>query len=268
MKLTTLCVDIGGSGIKGMVLDEKGAPLGERTRIPTPRPAKPKAVLQTIAELAATQPAFDRVSVGFPGVVTDGVVMTAPNLDGDWASYPLAAEVERITGRPARAANDADVQGYGAIEGQGVEMVITLGTGMGSALFVDGHLVPNLELAHHVFRKDKTYEQYVGERARKSVGNARWRKRVRDVVNQILPVWNPRLLHLGGGNAARVEGKIDLPENVRVAPNVAGILGGFRLWDDPMAAPHAVVRSNGETAQRTTPADAAPADEPSRADAR
>jgi polyphosphate glucokinase len=169
-------------------------------------------------------------------VVVDGMVKTAPNLDGRWEEFPLAAELSRITGRPARVANDADVQGYGVIEGSGVEIVLTLGTGMGSALFVDGHLVPNLELAHHPLRKDKTYEQYVGERARKKVGTSKWRKRVREVIEQVIPIWNPRMLHIGGGNARLLDG--NLGDTVRIAPNVAGILGGIRLWSDPMAAPH------------------------------
>ena len=117
-KTGTLSVDVGGSGIKGMVLDVKGEPLNERVRIETPRPATSEAVLSTIVEVAGRQPEYDRVSVGFPGVVQFGIVRTAPNLDGDWADVPLAEEIARRTGKPCRAANDADVQGYGAVEGR------------------------------------------------------------------------------------------------------------------------------------------------------
>jgi polyphosphate glucokinase len=225
-----LSIDVGGSGIKGMVLDSDGTPRNERVRIETPRPAKPKAVLETIGEVAERQPSYDRVSIGFPGVAQMGVVKTAPNLDGDWSDVPLAAEVARITGKPCRVANDADVQGYGAIEGLGVEMVLTLGTGMGSAVFTNGRLVPNLELGHHPFRKGDTYEEQLGNDARKDVGNKRWNKRVAKAIAQILPIWNPRVLYLGGGNAKKLE--IDLPENVKIVPNIAGILGGVRLWED------------------------------------
>ncbi len=226
----TLSVDVGGSGIKGMVLDPDGNPRNEKVRVDTPRPARPEAVLQTIAAVAAEQAEFERVSIGFPGVVQFGVVKTAPNLDGDWSDVPLAADVKRLTGKPCRAANDADVQGYGAVEGQGVEMVLTLGTGMGSAIFTNGHLVANLELGHHPFRNGKTYEELLGQAARKKAGNKKWNKRVARAIAQILPIWNPRILYLGGGNAKKLN--IDLPQNVKPIPNVAGILGGIRLWED------------------------------------
>lgn len=225
-----LAIDVGGSGVKGMVLAADGTPRNERVRVATPRPADPEAVLAAILAVAAEQPPFARVSIGFPGVVMAGVVHTAPNLDGDWAGFPLAGRVAAALEVPTRAANDADVQGYGAIEGEGVEMVLTLGTGLGSAVFVNGHLVPNLELGHHPFKKKKTYEEYVGEAARKKAGNAAWSDRVREIVEQIQPIWNPRVLYLGGGNAKKLKG--ELPENVRITENVAGILGGLRLWQD------------------------------------
>lgn len=229
----TLSIDIGGSGIKAMVLDPTGTPINEKIRVPTPRPANPKSVLTAIAELAAQQPEFARVSVGFPGVVDDGVTLTAPNLDEDWAEFPIAAEIARITGKGTRVANDADVQGYGVIEGHGVEMVITLGTGMGSAIFTEGRLVPNLELGHHPLTKSRTYEQYVGDKARRKLGKTAWSARVGEVIEQIMPIWNPRVLYLGGGNAKRLT--IDLPPKVRRVENVAGILGGIRLWTQSVA---------------------------------
>ena len=226
----TLSLDVGGSGIKGMVLNPSGEPLNEKVRIKTPRPASPAAVLETIAQVAAQQPEFDRISIGFPGVVEFGVIKTAPNLDGDWSGVPLAAEVEKLIGKPCRAANDADVQGYGAIEGRGVEMVLTLGTGMGSAVFTNGHLAPNLELGHHPFSRKKTYEEMLCQAARKRIGKKKWNQRVERAVNLILPIWNPRRLYLGGGNAEKLTFK--LPEQVRIVSNDAGILGGIRLWED------------------------------------
>lgn len=226
----TLSIDVGGSGIKGMVLNPAGHPLNDKVRVKTPRPASPAAVLDTIIRVAEQQPDFDRISIGFPGVVEFGVVMTAPNLDGDWSDVPLAAEVERLTGKPCRAANDADVQGYGAIEGRGVEMVLTLGTGMGSAVFTNGHLVPNLELGHHPFSRRKTYEEMLCQAARKRIGKKKWNKRVERAVNLIIPIWNPRRLYLGGGNAEKLI--FELPQQARVISNDAGILGGIRLWED------------------------------------
>jgi polyphosphate glucokinase len=228
----TLAVDIGGTGIKALVLDPTGEPLNERVRLDTPRPATPDAVIDAILRLAAQCPQYERVSIGFPGVVDGGVIFTAANLDGDWTKLPLAREIELRTERMTRVCNDADMQGLAVVEGKGVEMVLTLGTGMGSALFVDGKLVPNLELAHHPFRKKLTYEEYVGRGALKHVGEKRWARRVLKVLEQIQPIWNPRLIFLGGGNAKKLEGDEDLPKNVRIVANVNGLLGGIRLWDD------------------------------------
>lgn len=228
--IKTLSLDIGGSGIKGMVLDPNGKPVTDRSRLPTPRPATPEAVLATVVEVAQHFEDFDRVSVGFPGVVRFGVVSTGANFDGDWNHVPLAAEIEASTGKPCRAANDADIQGYGAIEGNGVEMVLTLGTGMGAAVFTNGHLAPNLELGHHPLQDGKSYEELVGESARLAVEHEVWVARVVLALEQILPIWNPRVLYLGGGNAKEID--VPLPERVQIVPNVAGILGGIRLWQD------------------------------------
>ncbi|MDH3588762.1 MAG: ROK family protein [Gammaproteobacteria bacterium] len=226
----TLSIDIGGSGVKGMVLDSQANPLNDRVRIETPDKAVPRAVFDVIGQLVLQQPSFDRVSVGFPGVVQFGVTQTAPNLDGDWNDVPLAARISEMTGKPCRAVNDADMQGYGAIEGTGVEMMITLGTGMGAAIFSNGHLTPNLELGHHPWRKGDTYEEQLGNAARRKVGNKKWSRRVLEAVEQILPIWNPRVLYLGGGNADKL--KTEMPERVQPVDNIAGILGGIRLWDD------------------------------------
>ena len=225
----TLAIDIGGTGLKMIVLDAAGTPVSERDREKTPRPATPAAVVEMLATQIGRQPEFSRISVGFPGVIVDGVVQTAPNLDGDWTGFPLATELARVAGRPVRAANDADVQGLGDIEGVGVELVLTLGTGLGSALFVDGRLVPNLELAHHPFKGERTYEDYLGKAALEDIGKKRWRKRVHKVLSVIAPIWNPRRIYLGGGNAKLLRDE-DLPENVALCPNSAGLTGGLALW--------------------------------------
>ena len=226
----TLAIDIGGTGIKALVLGPTGEVVKDRVRLETPRPATPEAVLATITTLVAQLGAFDRISVGFPGVVIDGVTMTAPNLHPSWQGVPLAAELETRLGKPARVINDAGVQGYGVVEGKGVEMVLTLGTGMGCALYLDGTYVPNLELAHHPFRRGKTYEEYIGGKALDGIGKKKWNKRVGRVVEQVLPIWNPRRLYLGGGNAKHLT--IELPPNVEITSNVAGLLGGIALWRD------------------------------------
>ena len=226
----TLAVDIGGSGIKVMVLDEAGEPLTERGRVETPQPPKPEAVLAVIASKAAEQGDFDRVSVGFPGVVSNGITKTAVNLDPDWVGFDLATALTERLGKPVRVANDADIQGLGAIAGKGVELVITLGTGFGSALFVDGKLVPNLEGGHHPFRKGETYEQQLGRAALDAVGQKRWNRRLEKAIATLQNLFNCDYLYIGGGNTKKIT--LDLPPNVKIVPNVSGLLGGIALWRD------------------------------------
>ncbi|MBT8448763.1 MAG: ROK family protein, partial [Gammaproteobacteria bacterium] len=178
---------------------------------------------------------FDRISVGFPGVVVDGVTMSAHNLHKYWQGFDLANDIAKRTSVPVRVVNDADMQGYGVISGQGVELVLTLGTGFGSALFIDGMLVPNLELGHHIFKNNKTYEQLLGQSARKHAGNKRWRKRLLQAIKQLDALFNPRVIYIGGGNAKKIN--MSLPEKVKTTHNIAGILGGIKLWADKSNSP-------------------------------
>lgn len=228
--IRTLAVDIGGSGIKVIVLDADGNSLTERVRVPTPSPPKPDAVIAAIAELASSQGEFDRVSVGFPGVVRDGITETAVNLDPDWIGFDLATVLSKHLGKPVRVINDADMQGLGAISGQGVELVITLGTGFGSALFVDGQLVPNLEMGHHQFRKGETYEQQLGRTALEKAGEKKWNTRLEKAIASLSHLFNYDYLYIGGGEAKNVT--LYLPPNVKIVPNVSGLLGGIALWRD------------------------------------
>lgn len=231
----TLAIDIGGSGIKALVLNEAGTPLTERVRVETPQPATPASVLQAIVGLTKGQRSFERVAVGFPGVVRRGVVETAPNLDPTWRGFDLADALAKKLGKPARVANDADVQGFGAITGRGVELVLTLGTGLGSALFVDGVLVPNLEIAHHPFRRHKTYEDHLGYAALKKDGKKKWNKWLAQAIAQLGDLFNYDRLYLGGGNAKKIS--LPLPKNVTLVANVAGLLGGIALWNGRPARP-------------------------------
>ena len=227
----TLTIDIGGTGIKMIRLDARGRPIGERDRELTPDPRSPAAVLKVIRHMLKKQGPFDRVSVGFPGVVVRGVVRTAPNLGTRaWSDVDLQSRIARITGKRTRVLNDADLQGYGVIYARGVELVLTLGTGLGSGLYVDGHLVPNLELGHHPFRRGRTYEELVSDAELKRIGPRRWRERVEDVIGQLAPIFNYDHLHIGGGNARHLRA---LPPDTRVFDNVLGMTGGIRLWQDP-----------------------------------
>jgi polyphosphate glucokinase len=226
----TLAIDIGGTGLKALILDARGKAITERARVETPRPATPRAILTALGKLVTPLGPFDRISAGFPGVVRGGTIETAHNLHPAWVGYELAGELRRRFGKPARVLNDAGVQGLGVVRGKGLEMVLTLGTGLGCALFIDGRYVPNLELAHHPFRKGKTYEQYLGALALEEVGKKKWNRRVGKALAQIDPIWNPDRIYLGGGNAKHVT--LALPEHVEVTTNMAGLLGGIALWRD------------------------------------
>lgn len=226
----TLAIDIGGSGIKAMLLDARGNPTSERERIPTPAVPTPLKVLRVLDKLRASLGAFDRVSVGFPGVTKRGITYIAVNLNPKWANFPLQRELEKRWKKPVRVANDASVQGYGAIRGHGVEMLLTFGTGMGSAIFTDGKLCPGLELAHHPWR-EKTYEDYLGRRGLDKYGKKQWNKRLQEAIEQTAATFNWDHLYLGGGNTKKITFK--LPKNVSIVSNEDGILGGVKLWREP-----------------------------------
>jgi polyphosphate glucokinase len=238
----TLAIDVGGTGLKATVLDAEGRPEHDRVRVPTTYPCPPDKLVSDLAGLVEPLPAFDRVSVGFPGVVRGGLVLTAPafvtaaGLGGDadpdlvhaWTRFDLAGALSTRLGKPCRAANDADVQGAGAVAGVGLELIMTLGTGVGTAVFSDGALALHLELAHHPVVHDETYNNYLGDAAFRNEGKKKWNKRVAKAVDILDRLVVPDAILIGGGNAKHVT--IDLGPNVRLISNDAGLLGGIRLW--------------------------------------
>lgn len=229
----TLAIDIGGSHLKTGVLNAGGEMTSAPARVATPQPANPTDVLDALVGLAKPLGRFDRISIGFPGVVRDDRVLTAPNLGTKaWHGFRLAHELAERLGKPARMLNDASIQGLGVIEGRGLECVLTLGTGMGFALFHNGRLAPHLEMGQHPIKTDKTYDRYVGDAAFQDVGHQRWNKRMQRVIATIATLTNYDVLYIGGGNAKHL--KPPLPPPVKVVSNEAGITGGVRLWDRRM----------------------------------
>jgi polyphosphate glucokinase len=227
----TLAIDIGGTGLKASVLDEAGKMVEKHVRVATPNPCTPDILVEALTGLTAPLTSYDRVSIGFPGVVRNGRIITAPHFKGKaWRDYPLAETLARRFGKPARLLNDAEVQGLGIVKGQGLEVVLTLGTGVGSAVFSNGALTPHLELAQHPIRKDMTYNEYVGNAARRALSSRKWNKRVLKVIEMVDLLLNYDVLYLGGGNAANVT--VALPDSIHIASNDAGITGGIRLWDE------------------------------------
>lgn len=239
----TLAIDIGGSGLKAVVLTHDGEMLSERARHETPYPLTPQRLLDELTELAATQPEHDRVSVGFPGAVRRGqvrhvtaFVRPAPGQDPDpelreqWFGWDIESALRERFGKPVRVANDADVQGCAVINGHGMELVITLGTGVGCAVFFDGALLPHMELSHGRFGDGLSIEVGCGDHERKKVGRQAWQERVLNALDAFEEMVLPDHLFVGGGNAKRLDPDVLGPHR-SIVPNVSGLLGGIALWE-------------------------------------
>jgi polyphosphate glucokinase len=240
----TLAIDIGGTGLKASVLDAGGAMVADRVKISTTYPLPPDRLVSMLTKLVAPLPAAERASVGFPGMVRDGRVLSAPHfsttqgpgspVDPDlarlWSAFDLASALSQAFGLPTKVANDADIQGAAVVSGKGLELTITLGTGFGSGLFYKGQLMPHLEIAHQPFRKGETYNDQLGEATRKEIGEERWNKRVHKAIVNLRALLFFDHLYVGGGNSRRVT-RENIDDDVTIIDNTAGILGGIKLWD-------------------------------------
>ena len=224
-----LCIDVGGTGLKAAVISPQGKYLVKRVRVKTPARRKPKQIVKALADLAAPLGAFDHVTIGFPGVVKKSVVISAPSFGTeDWKGFPLAEAMRKKFGVPVKLLNDADVQGLAAIQGKGLELVCTLGTGFGTAWFRDGELMPHMDLAHLVVDKKDDFDVYVGDKTRRKIGDRRWNKRLKKLIAVLDTVFAYDHLYLGGGNSRLVSSP--LPRNVTTVSNDAGMEGGAFAW--------------------------------------
>jgi len=224
-----LSIDIGGSGIKASMIDLDGKIVLEYKKLSTPAHATPENILQIIQRLALDFPGFDLISAGFPGYVRDGIVHSAPNLDNEsWKMTDFCKLLSNTLGKPAKVVNDADLQGLGIAKGTGLEMVMTLGTGFGTAILNKGHLLPHLELAHLPATKSKDFDAYIGNTALLQIGEKRWNKRMERVINIFKTVVNYDILYISGGNAKKLQ--LGLDDNIKIVSNKDGIVGGARLW--------------------------------------
>lgn len=241
--ITTLCVDIGGSGLKAAMVDLHGDLTTERLRVETPYPCPPERLVSTLTDVVAPLGIADRATVGFPGLVRDGRVLHVPSLtrgaydgatDADlqraWDSFPLEAALQKAFGIPTKLLNDADVQGCAVIAGRGMEFVLTLGTGVGTALFLDGRLLPHLELSHGPFKKDVSIDIALGNVERKRLERDHWRARVRAAIEIFDAMLYFDHVYVGGGNAKHLDPS-DVGPKGTIVSNSAGIIGGVRAWD-------------------------------------
>jgi polyphosphate glucokinase len=251
----TLAIDIGGTGLKASVLDATGAMAADRVRVPTTYPMPPEKLVAMLSRLVAPLPKAERASVGFPGMVRDGRVLSAPHFSTKggpgspadpelaelWSRFDLSSELTGAFALPTKVANDADIQGAAVVRGKGLELAITLGTGFGTGVFYQGKLMPHLEIAHQPFRKGETYNEQLGEATRKEIGEERWNKRVHKAIANLRALMFFDHLYIGGGNSRRVS-RHNLADDVTVVDNTAGILGGIKLWEVDHLAVNDVVR--------------------------
>jgi len=187
-------------------------------RTPTPYPLPPQLLVDTVVELASQLPAADRVTLGMPGMIRHGIVIATPHYitkDGPrsrvvpelvtlWDHFDMAGALEKALSLPTKVLNDAEVAGAGVVTGRGLEMIITLGTGLGNAVFDGGRLAPHVEVSQGPIRWGLTYDDYIGEHERLRLGDMHWSRRVRRVVEGLRPMYMWDRLYLGGGNSKRI----------------------------------------------------------------
>ena len=242
----TLSIDCGGLYIKSCVLDDSGTMHSKPNRMETPYPLSPERFLLTISEIAASLPSAYRATIGMPGMVRHGVVISTPHymtkggprtridpeLKEAWTGFDAQDAISKRLNMPTRVLNDAEVHGAGIISGSGYEVVITLGTGLGFAIFYGGVLSPHFEFSHATVRRGTTYDTWIGEHERRRLGNTFWSRRIRTLVEELRPVFYWDRLYIGGGNARCIR-QTDLDrmgDDVVIVPNSAGVAGGVRAW--------------------------------------
>jgi polyphosphate glucokinase len=244
--LSTLAIDCGGGGIKATVLDESGTMRVQPIRVQTPYPFRTELFIETLANLAARLPKADRCTVGIPGMIRHGVVVTTPHYvtkDGprslalpelieQWSGFDARTALSEKLGIPVKVINDAEMHGAGVVAGSGLEVVLTLGTGLGYALFDGGVLSPHLELSAAPVRFQLTYDTYIGEIERRKLGDVFWSRRVRKLIDGLRPVFVWDRLYLGGGNSRKIRPDVVevLGDDVVIVPNSAALVGGVRAW--------------------------------------
>ncbi|GIH21529.1 polyphosphate--glucose phosphotransferase [Rugosimonospora africana] len=251
-------IDVGGTGIKGAPVNlDTGGLLRERIRVPTPMPATPAAVAGVVASVLEEIPGDGPIGVTLPGVVTGGVVRTAANIDKKWIGVNAVDLFAEATGRPVTVVNDADAAGlaevrFGAGAGRaGTVIVVTLGTGIGSALFVDGSLVPNTEFGHlHLHHGDA--EDWAAElvREREGLSWEQYAHRIEQYFRLVQRLFWPNLIIVGGGASRKAEKflplvKVDTEVVAAALQNDAGIVGAAMLAAGHHAKAGATQRGQG-----------------------
>ena len=241
----TLAIDCGGLSIKASVLDAQGTMHANPIASSTPYPLSPEKLISVFAESAASLPKFDRITVGMPGMIRHGVVVhtphyinergphtpISPELKSAWLGLDFQGLVQEKLNAPTLVLNDAEVHGAGIIRGTGLEVVMTLGTGLGFAVFDGGRLAPHFEMSRVPVKRNVDYDLWIGEHIRRTIGDGLWSRRVRLMIENLRPVFFWDRLYVGGGNGRRIRHPELLGDDVVIVPNSAGVQGGVRAWE-------------------------------------
>jgi len=217
-----LVIDVGGTHVK-----VRATGRNERLVIPSGPGMTSRKMVAAVRKLTLGWK-YDAITIGYPGAVLHGRIVSEPhNLGPGWVGFNF----KKAFGRPVKIINDAAMQALGSYEGKRM-LFLGLGTGLGSAMIVDGVLEP-MELAHLPYKKGRTYEEYVGLTGLKRLGKRKWRHSVNDVVEQLKTALEADYVVLGGGNARLLK---KIPRDARVGDNANAFLGGFRVWKKPFSA--------------------------------
>ena len=225
-----LCIDVGGTGLKAAVISPRGTYLVKRVRVKTPKRRKPREIVKALADLAAPLGAFDHVTIGFPGMVKNGRVVSAPHFGTkDWKGFDLAGgHVQEVESRSSCSTMPMS-RGLAVIEGKGLELVCTLGTGFGTAWFRDGELMPHMDLAHLAVHKKDDFDVYVGDKTRRKIGNAPLEQAGQETDRACWRLSSTMTSFIWAAATRRCV-KFKLPRNVTIVSNDAGMEGGAFAW--------------------------------------
>jgi len=228
-----LAIDVGGSHVKVRVSNRRD--MRQFVSGPDLTPAQ---MVAGVHDLTGDWN-YTAVSIGYPGIVIHGKIVTEPhNLGRGWVGFNF----REAFGRPTRVINDAALQAIGSYEG-GRMLFLGLGTGLGSAMIVDG-IVESMELAHMIYKKGRTYEDYVGDRGRRRLGPKKWRRAVADIVEKLRTALEADYVVLGGGNARKLK---KMPQGAHLGNNDFAFVGGFRMWRAGGIFPRGAARRGAES---------------------
>ncbi len=243
----TMCVDVGATSLKAGIVTPEGELVGRRVKLKTTFPMTPARLVEEVARLVVRLPQSERLAMGFPGPVLDGVVQRGGNLERAggpgtrrtqalskaWRGFELERRLAATFELDVRVANDADVAALACTRGKGLELTLTLGSGVGSGLTLDGALQPHLECSELRWSRRETLDEALGEHARKRDGEQRWHARVVSAIRMLHEVIGFEQLHLAGGNAPRVRrGQLGpLADVTSISTTRPGLLGAVRLFE-------------------------------------